>query len=57
MEENIQFMLVTKDGIKIPCNVKCANIFEAAKEAYESIQCGDLRIAAEDVIQIVDIPG
>ena len=55
--ENIQFLIVTKDGEEIACNVKSANVFEAAEEILQSIRCGDIKVNAEDVVRIVDIPG
>lgn len=62
MEENIQYMAVTKTGYKFKCNVKVVNIFEAAEEILQSINAGDLKIDGvpvqpEDIIKIVDIPG
>lgn len=62
MEENIQYMAVTKTGYKFKCNVNAANIFEAAEEILQSINAGDLKIngvpvQAEDIIRITDIPG
>ncbi len=55
--ENIQFLIVTKDGEEIACNVESANVFEAAEEILQSIRCGDIKVNAEDVVKIVDIPG
>lgn len=57
MEENIQFKAVLKDGTEIPINVKSTTIFQAAFEILESIALGDLKIKAEDVVKIIDIPG
>lgn len=55
--ENIQWRVITKDGKEVDVNVKAPTIFAAADEILQSIQSGDLRIKAEDVRQIVDIPG
>lgn len=55
--ENIQWEIVLKDGKKIDVNVKAPTIFVAADEILQSITKGDLRIKAEDVRQIIDIPG
>lgn len=57
MEENIQFKAVLKDGTEIPVNVKSTTIFQAAFEILEAIALGDLKIKAEDVVKIIDIPG
>ena len=58
MEENIQFMYVTRDGAEYPINVGgVQSIFEAADELRSSIVNGDLDIKLTDVIKIVDIPG
>lgn len=55
--ENIQWMMVMADGSEIKCDAIASTIFEAAKEMLESIEAGDLQIKAEDVRQIIDIPG
>ena len=55
--ENIQWKIVMKDGKEIELNVNAPTIFAAADEILQSIRCGDLRINAEDVRQIIDIPG
>ena len=55
--ENIQWQIVMKDGEKIDVNVKAPTIFVAADEILQSIKAGVLRVKAEDVRQIVDIPG
>lgn len=57
MEENIQFMAVTKDGEEIKWNSKAATIFQAAFELLESIALGDLNIDPQDIVKIIDIPG
>lgn len=58
--ENIQWQIVMKDGQKIDVNVKAPTIFAAADEILQSFREGDfqkLGLKAEDVRQIVDIPG
>lgn len=58
--ENIQWMIVMKDGMEVKCNVKAPTIFKAADEILQSFTEGDfdkLGLKAEDVRQIVDIPG
>lgn len=58
--ENIQWMIVMKDGQEVKCNVKAPTIFVAADEMLQSFQKGDFKklgLKAEDVRQIVDIPG
>lgn len=57
MKENIQFKAVLKDGTEIPVNVRSTTIFQAAFEILEAIALGDLKIKAEDVVKIIDIPG
>ena len=57
MEENIQFMAVTKDGEEIKWNSKATTIFQAAFELLESIALGDLKIDPQDIVKIIDIPG
>lgn len=59
-EENIQWMIVMKDGREIKCNVKAPTIFVAADEILQSFRAGDFKklgLKAEDVRKIVDIPG
>ena len=58
--ENIQWMFIMKDGQEVRCNVKAPNIFKAAEEIFQSFAEGDfneMKLKAEDVRQIVDIPG
>ena len=55
--ENIQWRIILKTGKEIDVNVKAPTIFAAADEILQSIAAGDLRVKAEDVRQIVDIPG
>lgn len=55
--ENIRFTALLKDGTAVPGNVEATNVFEAAREYLESIECGDLKVNPEDVIAIIDIPG
>lgn len=58
--ENIQWQIIMKDGKKIDVNVKAPTIFAAADEILQSFMGGDfqkLGLKAEDVRQIVDIPG
>lgn len=55
--ENIQWAIVMNDGKQIDVNVEAPTIFAAADEILQSILCGDLRVKAEDVRQIIDIPG
>lgn len=58
--ENIQWMLIMKDGRPIECNVKAPTIFAAADEMLQSFQSGDFKklgLKVEDVRMIIDIPG
>ena len=59
-KENIQWGIVMKDGNMITCNVKAPTIFAAADEILQSFVSGDFKnkkLKAEDVRQIIDIPG
>lgn len=58
--DNIQWMIVLKDGREIKLNVQAPTIFVAADEILQSFEAGDFKkfgIKAEDVRKIVDIPG
>lgn len=58
--ENIQWMIIMKDGQEVKCNIKAPTIFKAADEMLQSFQKGDFKklgLKAEDVRKIVDIPG
>lgn len=58
--DNIQWMIVLKDGREIKLNVQAPTIFVAADEILQSFVAGDFKklgIKAEDVRKIVDIPG
>ena len=58
MEQNIQFAFVTKDGVEHPVNIAgVCNIFDAAFEIASSILNGDLDVAPQDIVKIIDIPG
>ena len=58
MEQNLQFAFVTKDGVEHPVNIAgVCNILDAAFEIASSILNGDLDVAPQDIVKIVDIPG
>ena len=58
MEQNIQFAFVTKDGVVHPVNIAgVCNILDAAFEIASSILNGDLDVAPQDIVKIIDIPG
>lgn len=58
MEQNIQFAFVTKDGVEHPVNIAgVCNILDAAFEIASSILNGDLDVAPQDIVKIIDIPG
>ena len=58
MEQNIQFAFVTNDGVEHPVNIAgVCNILDAAFEIASSILNGDLDVAPQDIVKIIDIPG